>query len=84
VFAKESFNSLPEHRQWDHAIEIVSDAKIPNRKLYPLSVEEQAQLDAFLEENLSSGRISPSKSPIAALFFFIKKKDGSLHPVQDY
>jgi hypothetical protein len=84
VFSKESFDSLPEHRLWDHAIEIIPDAKIPNRKLYPLSIEEQAQLDAFLEENLSSGRIRPSKSPIAAPFFFVKKKDGSLWPVQDY
>ena len=25
-----------------------------------------------------------SKSPYAANFFFIKKKDGKLHPVQDY
>ena len=84
VFSKESFDSLPEHRLWDHAIEIIPDAKIPNRKLYPLSLEEQAQLDAFLEENLTSGRIRPSKSPIAAPFFFVKKKDGSLRPVQDY
>ncbi len=30
------------------------------------------------------GRIRPSKSPLAAPFFFIKKKDGSLRPVQDY
>jgi hypothetical protein len=71
VFSKESFDSLPEHRLWDHAIEIIPNAKIPNRKLYPLSIEEQAQLDAFLEENLSSGRIWPSKSPIAAPFFFV-------------
>jgi hypothetical protein len=57
VFSKESFNSLPEHRLWDYAIEIISDVKISNRKLYPLSIKEQAQLDTFLKENLSSGRI---------------------------
>jgi hypothetical protein len=28
--------------------------------------------------------IQPSWSPYAANFFFIKKKDGKLHPVQDY
>jgi hypothetical protein len=33
VFAKESFDSLPEHRRWSHAIEIIPDAKIPNWKL---------------------------------------------------
>jgi len=41
-------------------------------------------LDAFLEENLRTGRIRPSKSPITAPVFFIKKKDGSLWLVQDY
>ena len=84
VFTKTSFDSLPDHRKWDHAIELVSDPKTTHRKLYPLSPAEQAELDKFLEENLSSGRIRPSKSPIAAPFFFVKKKDGSLRPVQDY
>jgi len=45
---------------------------------------EQKELDAFLEENLCTGRIHPSKSPMAAPVFFIKKKDGSLRLVQDY
>jgi len=45
---------------------------------------EQKELDSFLEENLCTGRIRPSKSPIAAPVFFIKKKDGSLRLVQDY
>jgi len=45
---------------------------------------EQAELDAFLEKNLHTGRIWLSKSPIAAPVFFIKKKDGSLWLVQDY
>jgi len=45
---------------------------------------EQEELDTFLEENLHTGRIRPSKSPIAAPVFFIKKKDGSLQLVQDY
>jgi hypothetical protein len=31
-----------------------------------------------------SGHICPSKSPMTSLIFFIKKKDGSLHLVQDY
>jgi hypothetical protein len=84
VFAKESFDTLLEHWRWDHAIEIAADAKVPNWKLYPLSRDKQAQLDAFLDENLSSGQIQPSKSPIAAPFFFVKKKDGTLQLVQDY
>ena len=41
-------------------------------------------MDVFLEENLRTGQIRLSKSPMAAPVFFIKKKDGSLRLVQDY
>lgn len=33
---------------------------------------------------LAKGYIRPSQSPISSPFFFIKKKDGNLRPVQDY
>lgn len=49
-----------------------------------MSRSEQVELNKFLDEHLSTGRIRPSKSPIASPFFFVKKKDGSLRPVQDY
>jgi len=84
VFAKEDFDMLPEHRKWDHAIELIPGAEPKSSKVYPLSPLEQAELDAFLEENLRTGRIRPSKSPMAAPVFFIKKKDSSLRLVQDY
>jgi hypothetical protein len=45
--------------------------------------EDQALLK-FLKEQEAKGYIHPSISPYASLFFFIKKKDGKLHPVQDY
>ncbi len=32
----------------------------------------------------SPGASAPSKSPFASPFFFVKKKDGTLRPVQDY
>ncbi len=35
VFAKTSFDSLPEHREWDHAIELVSDPKSPHPETVP-------------------------------------------------
>ena len=84
MFAKEDFDILPEHCKWDHAIELTPGAEPKSSKVYPLSPLEQVELDAFLEENLRTGRIRPSKSPMAAPVFFIKKKDGSLHLVQDY
>ena len=84
VFAKEDFDILPEHCKWDHAIELIPGAEPKLSKVYPLSLLEQTELNAFLEENLRTGRIRLSKSPIAAPVFFIKKKDGSLRLVQDY
>jgi len=84
VFAKKDFDILLEHRKWDHAIELTPGAEPKSSKVYPLSPLEQAELDAFLEENLHTGRIRPSKSSIAAPVFFIKKKDGLLCLVQDY
>jgi hypothetical protein len=84
VFSKESFDELLKRKPWDHAIELELGAKTSSTKVYPLSPNEQEQLDAFIEENLASGRIRPSKSPMAAPVFFIKKKDGSLQLVQDY
>jgi len=53
-------------------------------KVYPLSVKEQKELDCFLDEHLKTRYIRPSKSPCAVPFFFVKKKDSSLRPVQDY
>jgi len=84
IFAKEDFDILLEHRQWDYAIKLILGSEPKSSKVYPLSPVEQKELDAFLEENLRTRRICPSKSPMAAPVFFIKKKDGSLRLVQDY
>ena len=65
-------------------MEIIPGSKLMGCKVYPLSPVEQKELDAFLKENLETGRIQPSKSPMSSPVFFIKKKDGSLQLVQDY
>ena len=81
-----SFNELPQCRSWDHAIDFIEGADISklNSKVYPLSLKETEEMNAFIDENLATGRIVPSKSPIASPFFFVKKKTGDLRPVQDY
>ena len=57
VFSKESFNILPNPKPWDHAIELIPGEKPSGCKVYPLSPAEQKELDAFIQENLESGRI---------------------------
>jgi hypothetical protein len=84
LFVKSSFDHLLDRKIWDHAIELVPGAKTSSCKVYPLTPNEQSEMDAFIHENLSSGQIRPSKSPMASPVFFIKKKDGTLHLVQDY
>jgi hypothetical protein len=49
-----------------------------------MTLTEQTEMDASLEEALATGCIRQSKSPLRALVFFIKKKDGKLCFVQDY
>jgi len=78
VFTEESYDVLPEWKQWDHAVELIPGAPMKNCKVYPLSPLEQTALDEFITENLATGQIQPSKSPMASPCFFIKKKDGSL------
>lgn len=84
VFSEKGFEQLPQHRSWDHAIELKPDFKPSECKIYPLNPREQEALKEFIQENLESGRIRPSKSPMASPFFFIKKEDGSLRAIQDY
>jgi hypothetical protein len=85
VFEKHASERLPERKIWDHAIDLKEDApKQHNCKVYPLSKPEQEELDNFLKEHLRKGYIRESTSPIAAPFFFVKKKEGTLRPIQDY
>ena len=85
VFTKEMFDELLLHWPWDHAIELLpGNHKVNykvNCKTYNLTTAEQKELDDFLEENLSTGCIWPSKSQFTSTFFFVKKKDSKLHPI---
>jgi hypothetical protein len=84
VFSETTYDSLPECRKWNHAIELECEPLPGFRKVYPMTLTEQIEMDAFLEEALATGRIRQSKSPLGAPVFFIKKKDGKLCFVQDY
>jgi len=64
VFTKENFDILLEHRQWNHAIELILGSEPKSLKVYPLSLVEQKELDFFLKENLCTGQICSSKSPM--------------------
>ena len=81
VFEKAKFDTLPPKRPWDHAIELKPGSEPAGCKVYPLNLDEQKELDAFLKEHLCTRHIQPSKSLMASPFFFVKKKNGRLRPL---
>jgi len=85
VFEKEASERIPEHKPWNHTIDLKPDFILKDCKVYHLFPEEQKEQDKFLEENLRKGYIRSLKSPMASLFFFVSKKDSKkLRPYQDY
>ena len=84
VFEKKAAERMPISRPWDHAIDLKPGFVPRDCKIIPLSPGERQEMDKFVDENLAKGYIRPSKSPMASPVFFVKKKDGTLRPVQDY
>ena len=85
VFSEEESHQFPPSRPWDHTIELKEGApEAINCKIIPTTLEEDEALKKFITEQLEKGYIWKSKSPYASPFFFIKKKDGKLRPIQDY
>ena len=52
--------------------------------MYPLSQEKTVAMETYVAESLGQGYIRPSASPVSSSFFFVKKKEGGLHPCIDY
>ena len=84
VFSEQTHAKLPPHRHYNHTIDLQPTFTPCIAKIYPLNPAELQTCKEFVDEHLKTGRIIPSKSPQASPFFFIPKKDGSLHPCQDY
>jgi hypothetical protein len=85
VFSEKEFDQLPPRRIWDHAIELTPGFKPVDCKIYPMNQEQNRLLEEFIEENIRTGRIRPSKLPMASPFFFSMKPDQSgFRPIQDY
>jgi hypothetical protein len=83
IFSETAFDSLPECCKWDHTIELEYEPSPRFHKVYPMTLTEQTEIDPFLEE-AATGHIRQSTAPLGALVFFIKKKYGKFHFVQDY
>uniref|UniRef100_A0A8C6L1W0 ribonuclease H n=1 Tax=Nothobranchius furzeri TaxID=105023 RepID=A0A8C6L1W0_NOTFU len=80
VFAKEPTTRLPPHRPYDLEIRLQPGTTPPRGRLYSLSPAETRAMDTYIADALQKGFIRPSTSPVAAGFFFVKKKEGDLRP----
>ena len=84
VFSKLKSECMPLRKPWDHRIDLKEDFPPKKGQLIPLSVDEQKEVEAFLDDQLSKGYICPSNSQQTSPVFFVPKMDGKKHMVQDY
>ena len=84
IFSKQTFDTLPPQRDFDHTIKLKESFVPKVAKIYLLNPQEMDTYGEFIEENLKMGHIQPLKLPQASPFFFVKKKDSKLRLVQDY
>uniref|UniRef100_A0AAQ4PPB8 ribonuclease H n=1 Tax=Gasterosteus aculeatus aculeatus TaxID=481459 RepID=A0AAQ4PPB8_GASAC len=84
VFNKTRAISLPPHRPYDCAIDLLPGTSPPRGRLYSLSSPEVKTMTEYIDSSLAAGLIRPSSSPAGAGFFFVSKKDKTLRPCIDY
>ena len=84
IFSKKSLERMLLRKPWDHGIDLKEDFPPKKGRLIPLSVDEQKEVESFLDDQLVKGYIQPSISQQMSPVFFIPKKDGKKRMVQDY
>jgi hypothetical protein len=70
---KEAADRLPEHKPYNHAIDLKEGETPPWGPVYALNEVELQMLREWLKEMVRMGKIKPSKSPAAALILFVPK-----------
>ena len=80
VLSEKTYELLPPHHPYDHTINLKLTFIPKITKVYPLNPKKNKACRAFIDEHLKTGCIIPSKSPQAAPFCFVPKKNGSLRP----
>ena len=84
VFSRKDAKTLPPHRNYDHAIELLPGKEPPYGPLYSMSRDESEELLRELKSQLDSGFIRASRSPAASPVLFVKKPGGGLRFCVDY
>ena len=84
IFSQERINALPEHTKHDYRVDLVPDAKLPDKPIYPLSKKELDTLWDYIKKMEDHGKLRSSSSPIGAPILFVRKPDGTLRLCVDY
>ena len=86
VFSKQFADELPPlDSKYQCSIELKENAVLPKpRKPFSLSLPEKKALEQFVAENLKTGFIRKSSSPIAMGTFCVKKANGDYRTVVDF
>jgi len=84
IFSQEKIHALPEHSKYDHTIDWIPEAKLPDGPIYTLSKKELDALWDYIWEMQDHGKIRRSSSPIGAPILFVQKPDGTLRLCVEY
>ena len=85
LFSKDAAKRFPPSWPKDLAVQLKPGAPDTiNCKVYPLAHNELQAVEDFMSTNEELRCIKKANSPWGSLFFFIRKKDGSFRPIQDY
>nr|CBN80957.1 Gag-protease [Dicentrarchus labrax] len=68
VFSKQRAVSLPPHRSYDCAIELLPGSTLPSSRLYNLSRPEREAMEKYIGDSLAAGLIRPSSSLVWQAF----------------
>ena len=81
VFSKQHALSLPPHRPYDCAIDLLPGSSLPSSRLFNLSRPEREAMEVYIRDSLAAGLIRPSSSPVGAGFFFCSKEGQDPSPL---
>ncbi|ESZ92698.1 putative retrovirus polyprotein [Sclerotinia borealis F-4128] len=77
VFSKKESRNLPQHRAYDHKIELTSpEEELSYSPLQRYTKEELRSMKQYIVDNLDKGFIKTSKAPFAAPVLFVRKPSG--------
>ena len=74
----------PSRGEDDHKIELIPGSSPPNKPPYRVSLAQQEEIMAQVNELVEKGMVRPSSSPFFSPVLLVQKKDGSYRMCVDY